>query len=35
MALGAQRADVLRMVVRQALLLAVGGIVIGGAEHCC
>jgi predicted permease len=31
MALGAQRADVLRMVVRQALLLAAGGIVIGGA----
>jgi putative ABC transport system permease protein len=31
MALGAQRTDVLRMVVRQALLLAVAGIVIGGA----
>ena len=31
MALGAQRGDVLRMVVRQALLLAVAGIVIGGA----
>ena len=31
MALGAQRADVLRMVVRQALLLAAAGIVIGGA----
>jgi putative ABC transport system permease protein len=31
MALGAQHTDVLRMVVRQALLLAVAGIVIGGA----
>ena len=31
MALGAQRGDVLRMVVRQALVLAVAGIVIGGA----
>ncbi len=30
MALGAQRADVLRMVVRQALALAVAGIVAGG-----
>ncbi len=30
MALGAQRGDVLRMVVRQALVLAVAGIVIGG-----
>jgi ABC-type antimicrobial peptide transport system permease subunit len=30
MALGAQRVDVLRMVVKQALLLAVAGIVIGG-----
>jgi putative ABC transport system permease protein len=30
MALGAQRGDVLRMVVRQALLLAAAGIVIGG-----
>ncbi len=30
MALGAQRADVLRMVVRQALVLAVAGIVTGG-----
>ena len=31
MALGAQRSDVLGMVVRQALLLAVAGIVLGGA----
>jgi putative ABC transport system permease protein len=31
MALGAQRGDVLRMVVKQALQLAAGGIVIGGA----
>ena len=30
MALGAQRGDVLRMVVRQALVLAVAGIVVGG-----
>ena len=30
MALGAQRGDVLRMVVRQALGLAVAGIVVGG-----
>ena len=31
MALGAQRGDVLRMVVRQALVLAVVGITVGGA----
>jgi putative ABC transport system permease protein len=31
MALGAERGDVLRMVVRQALVLVVGGILIGGA----
>ncbi len=31
MALGAQRSDVLGMVVRQALILAVAGIVLGGA----
>ncbi len=31
MALGAQRSDVLGMVVRQALLLVVAGIVLGGA----
>ena len=31
MALGAQRGDVLRMVVRQALVLALAGIVVGGA----
>jgi putative ABC transport system permease protein len=30
MALGAQRGDVLRMVVRQALVLAIAGIVVGG-----
>jgi ABC-type antimicrobial peptide transport system permease subunit len=31
MALGAQRGDVLRMVVRQALVMTAIGIVIGGA----